>query len=140
MQFYNPYGGNFNGMGYMNATGYPPPSVQPFVQQQTAQQGNSLDLIRVTGMEGAKAYQMPPNSRAALFDDTDDIVIIKITDGAGFPSYRRARLAWMEDNQASQSVSLEEYVTRKEFEELKGLIENGKQLVRKSKPAAEESK
>lgn len=24
------------------------------------------DLIRVTGIEGAKAYQMPPNSRAAL--------------------------------------------------------------------------
>lgn len=90
-------------------------------------------LIRVTGMQGAKAYQMPANSRAALFDDTDDIVIIKMTDGAGFPSYRRARLDWLPDEPESDSV------TRKEFDdlrnsiiELKGLILNGQQPVRKS--------
>ena len=73
---------------------------------------------------------MPANSRAALFDDTDDIVIIKTTDGAGFPSYRRARLDWIADEPESEYVTHEEL--RKQFEELKGLIlNNGKQSVRK---------
>ena len=92
---------------------------------QPAQDG----LIRVTGMQGAKAYQMPANSRAALFDDTDDIVIIKMTDGAGFPSYRRARLEWIEDELDNDPVTRSELNAK--FEELKGLILNGKQSVRR---------
>lgn len=43
---------------------------------------NSLMLTRVTGLEGAKAYQMPPNSTVALFDNNDDLMYIKTTDGA----------------------------------------------------------
>ena len=46
------------------------------------QQG--MQLIRVTGMDGAKAYQMPPNSVVPLFDADNDIMYIKSTDGAGF--------------------------------------------------------
>lgn len=88
------------------------------------------ELIRVTGMQGAKAYQMPPNSRAALFDDTDDIVIIKMTDGAGFPSYRRARLDWIEEEPENDTVTHAELNAK--FEELKGLILSVKQPVRKS--------
>lgn len=50
------------------------------------QQG--MQLIRVTGMDGAKAYQMPPNSVVPLFDADNDIVYVKSTDGAGFPTIR----------------------------------------------------
>lgn len=39
-------------------------------------------LTRVTGLEGAKAYQMPANSTVALFDNNDDLMYIKTTDGA----------------------------------------------------------
>lgn len=81
-------------------------------------------------MEGAKAFQLAANSRAALFDDTDDIVIIKMTDGAGFPSYRRARLDWIEE-EPPQAAG--DYFTRSEamaqFEELKGMIADVKQLI-----------
>lgn len=95
---------------------------------QAASQQPQDGLIRVTGMQGAKAYQMPANSRAALFDDTDDIVIIKMTDGAGFPSYRRARLEWIEEEPESDAVTRAELNAK--FEELKGLIlNNGKQSV-----------
>lgn len=90
-------------------------------------------LIRVHGMNGAKEYRMSANSRAALFDDTDDIVIIKTTDGAGFPSYRRARLDWLPDEPESDSVTRKEFDDlRNSINELKGLILNGKQSVRKS--------
>lgn len=132
---------------YGNPYGYPPPvdaSGRPMGPGypwtpggQNGQQGPSQRppedlIIRVTGMDGAKAYALSPNSRAALFDDTDDVVIIKTTDGAGFPSYRRARLDWIEE--APQQAA-GDYITRDEFraqfEELKGLIINGKQPVSK---------
>lgn len=101
-----------------------------YQNSQQPPQGPPQDgLIRVTGMQGAKAYQLPANSRAALFDDTDDILIIKMTDGAGFPSYRRARLDWIEDEPENDFMTRAEF--RKEFEELKGLILNAKQPVRK---------
>lgn len=45
---------------------------------------NCLTLTRVTGIDGAKAYQMPPNSTVALFDNNEDLMYIKITDGAGY--------------------------------------------------------
>lgn len=50
--------------------------------------GQRQELIRVNGLEGARAYQMPPNSVAALFDANQDLMYIKATDGAGFPSIR----------------------------------------------------
>ena len=49
---------------------------------------NRGELIRVTGFDGAKAYQMPPNSSVALFDSNEDIFYVKTTDGAGFPTIR----------------------------------------------------
>lgn len=105
---------------------------------QAASQQPQDGLIRVTGMQGAKAYQMPANSRTALFDDTDDIVIIKSTDGAGFATYRRARLDWLPDEPEGDTVTRAELNAK--FEELKGLILSGKQPVRKpSKSAADGS-
>lgn len=50
--------------------------------------GRQESLIRVTGYEGAKAYQMMPNSTVALFDGNDDIMYIKTTDGAGFATIK----------------------------------------------------
>lgn len=130
-QYGNAYGypPPMDAMGRPIGPGYPPGMPGP----QTPPQRSPEDLIiRVTGMDGAKAYALNPNSRAALFDDTDDVVIIKTTDGAGFPSYRRARLDWIEEEPPQMSG---EYITRQElqaqFDELKGLILNGKQPVPK---------
>ena len=47
------------------------------------QQPYGEQLIRVTGIDGAKAYQMRPNSAVALFDGAEDIFYLKSTDGAG---------------------------------------------------------
>ena len=40
-------------------------------------------LIRVTGMEGARAYQMPPNSAVALFDGGQDVFYVKTASSPG---------------------------------------------------------
>lgn len=41
-------------------------------------QSYSNNLIRVTGLEGARAYQMQPNSTAALFDANEDLMYVLI--------------------------------------------------------------
>lgn len=43
------------------------------------------EIIRVHGEEGAKAYQLPPDSAVLLLDDTNPILWFKSTDGAGYP-------------------------------------------------------
>lgn len=75
---------------------------------------NNQQLIRVTGLDGAKAYQMTPNSAVALFDGNEDIFYIKTTDGAGFPTIRAFKFEPIETNTSSV-----EYVSRSEFEALR---------------------
>ena len=83
-------------------------------------------LIRVTGMDGARAYQMPPNSAVALFDGGQDVFYVKTTDGAGFPTIRAYSFQPMEQ---AQAMGTSDYVTRAEFEQLKEMIVHGKQPV-----------
>ena len=66
---------------------------QPTVGQQVPFMGQQAihGFVYVTGIEGAKAYQMPPNSEMPLFDSTcDGRMFIKTTDGAGFPTIKVA--------------------------------------------------
>lgn len=96
---------------------------------------NPLSLIRVTGIDGAKAFQMPANSSVALFDGENDLMYIKSTDGAGFPTIRTFRF---EEVQPTSVSATNEYMTRQEVEEyVKQLISTertaGKSNSRKSK-------
>lgn len=84
-------------------------------------------VIRVTGMDGARAYQMPANSAVPLFDANQDVFYIKTTDGAGFPTIRAYAFSPLEEKPQQAAP---EYLTRKEFEEWKEAIMNGKQPVR----------
>lgn len=73
-------------------------------------------LVSVTGMEGAKAYQMPPNSSMPLFDGDSDILYLKTTDAAGYPTIRTFRFEPMEVSDTQPAAA--DYVPRSEFEEL----------------------
>lgn len=87
------------------------------------------NLIRVTGIDGAKAYQMSPNSSVALFDSESDIMYVKTTDGAGFPTIRTFRFEPIEDVPKVQDA----YITRDEFDALKQEVEKyGKQFVQRT--------
>ena len=98
-------------------------------QQQTAP-----GLIQVTGLEGAKAYPLAPNAEVALFDADRDVMYIKRTDAGGYPTIQAYQFSPVQEAAPSAQP---EYVTRQEFDELKEMIANGKQPVRKSKPAAD---
>ena len=100
--------------------------------QQIYPQIQTQNLIRVNGIEGAKAYQMSANSIVSLFDANEDIMYIKSTDGAGFPSIRTFSFTEVkEENKSAQQV---DYISREEFEEFKKeLMNNGKQSISRSK-------
>lgn len=104
--------------------------------QQRAQMQQGMQLIRVTGMDGAKAYQMPPNSVVPLFDADNDIMYVKSTDGAGFPTIRAFAFQPIEN----PTPQAQQYVTREEFNntlaQLKEAIGNGKQPVREQHETA----
>lgn len=92
---------------------------------------NRGELIRVTGFDGARAYQMPPNSNAALFDSNEDIFYVKTTDGAGFPTIRAFRFTPME----TQATPANDFVTREEFERLRQeVLSYGKQPISEHNP------
>ena len=95
-------------------------------------QMSTQNLIRVNGIDGAKAYQMSANSTVALFDTNEDIMYVKSTDGAGFPSIRTFSFTEIKENTKVSQNS--DYISRQEFEDFKKeLMNNGKQSISRSK-------
>lgn len=94
---------------------------------------NNNQLTRVTGIEGAKTFQMFPNSTVALFDSNEDLMYIKSTDGGGFPTIRTFKFEEV-TNAPKQDTSLDlsDYITREELIEILkdyGGTNNGKQPI-----------
>lgn len=85
----------------------------------------STQLIKVSGMDGAKAYQMAPNSSVALFHESEDLLYVKSTDGAGFPTIRVFRFEPYDE----PVIEPVKYVTLEEFNRFKEEVLNGKQSV-----------
>lgn len=97
----------------------PMPTAQPWYLQ--AQQQHAIQpvngLVSVTGIEGAKAYQMPPNSSMPLFDGNEDLLYVKTTDAAGYPTIKAFRFEPVEQAAATTTPPAD-YVPRAEFDEL----------------------
>lgn len=91
-------------------------------------------LVKVTGIEGAKAYQMPPNSVVALFDDTENIMFIKQTDGAGFPTIKT--FSFTECEAVKEATNAEIGEIRAEIDDLK--VEFDKLKAEMKKPVKKE--
>lgn len=121
--FQNPYASLMTQNPYYN---------QPVNNQQYVPQEPPQNLTRVNGIEGAKAYQMPANSTVALFHTNEDIMYVKSTDGAGFPSIRTFSFTEIKENTKVSQNS--DYISRQEFEDFKKeLMNNGKQSISRSK-------
>lgn len=71
---------------------------------------------------------MPANSTAALFDANNDILYVKSTDGAGFPSIRI--FSFTEIKEQPQEAASVDYISREEFENFKKELRTyGKQSI-----------
>ena len=91
--------------------------MNPYQQNQ-----NSNQIQYVNGIESANAYQMSPNSSVLLMDNNLPRFYVKTTDAAGMASVKTFEFHEYVE-QKPEEINPELYVTRKEFEELKKMIQ-----------------
>lgn len=94
------------------------PNFNPMVQQQyqqTSQQRFS-NKVYVAGIEGARAYQLSPNSEAILCDDTNSVIYDVIVDQNG----KRTVTAYdIVEHKESQPIDFSQFATKQDIEKLK---------------------
>lgn len=99
---------------------YPQPTYQQTFVPQQPQQPQPFDLIiAVSGRNGAEAFQMPPNSRAVLFDDSEDVMYRVSTDGAGYKTVQEFDFA----PRATEAPQEAQFVTRDDFDALMAKVD-----------------
>lgn len=101
---YNTFGQQFSPQ-FMSQT-------QPF--QGWGQNLPRQEIIRVNGENGAKAYQMAPNSSALLMDESAPLVWLVQTDGAGYKTTVPYTIAPYQSQPAPDLNDLEERIKRLE--------------------------
>lgn len=138
MQFGNPMGLQTPTMQnpYMTSVN---PYANRYTQPFTAQQNNGINWVQ--GIEGAKAWQLAPNSNVVLLDsDTEGRFYIKVSDNVGMCNLRIFDYVEVTNNnsntapESASTIDMSNYVTRDELQEIlnslnKGGISNGKQSV-----------
>lgn len=107
-----------------------PQNYQQAQQAQTIPQNNNHagGITWVNGIEGAKAYQLAPNTTALLMDSEGSRFYIKTTDTSGMPTIRRFSFteifetATIPQETPKANYATAEYVAKLE-ERIKGLEE-----------------
>ena len=104
--------------------------VQPSMTSQPMQQQSS-QIIWVSGEAGAKSYLVAPGNTVMLLDAENSVFYLKSADASGMPLPLRI-FDYKERTTTAQqafggvvtgeSVNLDNFVTRKEFDELKASI------------------
>lgn len=113
---------------------YPPPmqdnlaqlrqNMMPQMPQQVPQNPVAQGGVQwVAGEQEARGYLIAPNSAVALWDSTAPTVYLKQADASGKPSLKIYDLVERtEAPQTAPQVKAEEYVTRKEFDDLAAIV------------------
>ena len=97
---------------------------------------SGVDLVMpVHGIEGAKSYQIGPNCRVPLFDDSEDIMYIKQVDANGYPvslkAYRFEEIALVSKEETPTGISLNDIrqIIKEEIGSIKEDLVNGQQSI-----------
>ena len=107
-----------------SAVTQPPMTSQPMQQQ-------SSQIIWVSGEAGAKSYLVAPGNTVMLLDAENSVFYLKSADASGMPlplrifDYKERTTAAQQafgGSVTAESVNLDNFVTRKEFDELKASI------------------
>ena len=112
-------------MSYQQA--YQPQQYQPQMPQA------NTGIIWVSGLAGAKAYLVAPNSTVQLWDSEAQVVYLKSADASGMPSIKILDYT-IRDAQAAQtpfSQSTADYATRKEMDALRAEMNALKAMISK---------
>ena len=98
------------------------------------QQNNGINWVQ--GIEGAKAWQLMPNSNVLLMDsENDGRFYIKVSDNVGMCTLRSFRYEEVTE-QKPQTVDMSQYVKKSELETLLNSMLGGKNepVVSRDKP------
>ena len=99
------------------------PYMNPYQPQQPRQFGNTINWVQ--GIEGAKAFQLGPNSNAMMLDsENDGIFYIKTSDNVGMCNMRTFKFEEVTNVQPQSTVDLTAYVRKDELQELLKTILN----------------
>ena len=123
---------------------------QPYQQQQPQMQNPQptmqmqSNIEYVNGIEGAKAFILPPNTQKLLLDSDNAFFYIKTTDAQGKPSVRRFRYIDIEAEQQAQAKMQEQqakaqeqplYVTMQQYQEVLDTLDTLRKELDKLKSA-----
>ena len=108
----------------------------PYTQQTFGQP--KIDIIRVNGENGARAYQMPPNSNTLLLDESNPIVWLAQTDGAGYKTITPYTITPYKPEPSVDVKSLEDRIAR--LEELINVKSNAANVEQSSDATARKLK
>lgn len=106
---------------YLTQQAYNPYAPQTAPLRPSYVQPQSNNIVWVQGVEGAKAYQIPPNTNVILLDsENDSRFYIKSADNVGMCSMRVFEYSEVVTSEKPQpELKLDEYVKK---DELKGMI------------------
>ena len=114
----------------MNANQMQNAVVQSSIPPQPMQQQSS-QIIWVSGEAGAKSYLVAPGNTVMLLDAENSVFYLKSADASGMPlplrifDYKERTTTAQQafgGSVTAESVNLDNFVTRKEFDELKASI------------------
>ena len=105
----------------------------PQVNPQPLQNG-SQGLLWVQGDAGAKAYMMAPNMTVLLMDSEAQLFYLKSTDMSGVPTLRTFKYTEVTSQPVLEEVQDSKYVTRQEYDEIKGKVDGIIQSIENIKP------
>ena len=85
------------------------------------------EVIRVNGENGARAYNLPPESSVLLLDNNAPVIYLKITDGAGYPSITAYEISPLMSKEEKNNTKLDEIDKR--LSKIEEELKNGKSNV-----------
>lgn len=115
---------------------------QQTMPQNTPQpmQNGSQGILWVQGEAGAKAYMMAPNTTILLMDSEGQRFYLKSTDMSGVPTLRTFKYTEVTAQTMPEEVPGNKYVTRQEYDEIKGKVDGIIQSIDNLKPRNSRSK
>lgn len=127
-----------------NANYAPQTPTQPQVQQQPAQM--NTNKIYVTGIEDARARQLPPNSDFIFLDNDKPLLYRKTVDATGKMEIKAFKISEYTETEApapAQAVDLSQFVSVEEFKGVQAEMGRIKRtidsLLKKEKKGGEEN-
>ena len=99
------------GSTYLNPFGFGQQIQQPIQPVQSIQ---PVQVVRVNGENGARSYQIGPNSSALLLDESGTMVWLITSDGAGYKTVAPYDITPHQAAPAPDYTTLEERIKRLE--------------------------